>query len=464
MGAHQIVLGGLGLLAALAGAHPSPSAPSVPSVAARPSVASPVAPPAPEGLATRIAAALETVDETPRSRREAADALAALGSPALPALLACLAEGLPAPGVGGSEAAPRPLDRTDRSIVLEALARAPRSELAACFRGLDPEPATRPLRVAALEVMAEVAQERDLELLLALAAVPADASPNDPLLLALTEAVSRLLARDSGGFAALQGLVPEAHPVQQAHLLRALARAGGERALGALAHLASFAPRLEGQILREIGLAAESALPPFPEDVLRTVRRLLLEEDPTRRRDAALALGALQDVESLPLLIEELEAEHAGLREAALWALRRITGLSFSGSPARWRSWHAQETRWWEAEQPRLVAELRAGDVPRAASAVRELALHRLYRHEIAAEVMHALEDPLPELRVLAASALGQLESRTAAPALLAALEDEDRAVRDAACAALRAILRDDLPCTGAAWAPLVDPGARPGS
>ncbi len=406
-------------------------------------------PAAVDGYEGRIAALLDGADADPRVHAKKVAALHDLGPGALPALLECLAAGLPRSDPG---APPQPLDTPRRALVLQALVLHPRSELCACLARLSPDPSTKELRVAGLEVLAEVAQDGDLELLLELAWVPAETSPRDPLLLALRESVRRLLGRDSRAFVSLQNLIPEAAPEHQAHLLRALAEAGGERALRALSHLLDFAPRLAGQILREIAIAAERGVPPYGEDVLKSVRQLLLGEDEGLRRDAALALGPLQDFDSIPVLIDCLETGGAGVHDAALWSLRTMTGLRFADSQARWLSWHAQETRWWSEEYPRLVEALRSEDVAAAADGIRRLALHRLFRHEIARDLAEVVRHPRPELRLLAVNGLAEVGSRGSAPELMDALEDPEVPVRAAACAALRDLFASELPCERQAW------------
>lgn len=401
-----------------------------------------------DGHGAQIAAILGAVGTDPRGRAEAVAALHELGTEAVPELLECFASGLPAP----DGLPPRALDPPLRALVLEALVLQPRRELTAYLERIPVDPTTQTLRVAGLEVMAEVGQDDDLELILALATVPEESSPRDPLLLALRESIRRVLGRDARAIVSLQTVIPDAAPQHQAHLLRALAETGGDRALRALSHLLDFAPQLAGQVLREIALAAEKSTPPHDQGVLESVRRLLLDDDAGLRRDAVLALGHLQDSESIAVLIDCLESEDAGVRKAALWSLRTISGLTLTATQARWRSWHAQETRWWSEQRPQLVAALRSQDVAAVADGIRRLSLQRLHRHEIAQDVAELVQSPRPELRFLAVSGLGQLGSRGTAPVLIDALADTDSTVREAACTALRKLFTSELPCEREAW------------
>ncbi|HSM92704.1 MAG TPA: hypothetical protein VLT47_07405 [Anaeromyxobacteraceae bacterium] len=90
----------------------------------------------------------------------------------------------------------------------------------------------------------------------------------------------------------------------------------------------------------------EPAVKPLPE----RLRRALLSGVGERPLLAARALGALRDVESIPILIQALEGGSPETAEAAADALSRITLQRHGPSPQRW-------LRWWKENRGRSRAE-----------------------------------------------------------------------------------------------------------
>ena len=64
-----------------------------------------------------------------------------------------------------------------------------------------------------------------------------------------------------------------------------------------------------------------------------------LESDPCPQAAALQGLVHQRDRETLPILIDALDADDAGMRAAALEVLTRLTGQSFGGDQARWQTW-----------------------------------------------------------------------------------------------------------------------------
>jgi hypothetical protein len=87
----------------------------------------------------------------------------------------------------------------------------------------------------------------------------------------------------------------------------------------------------------------EAAVKPVPE----RLRRALLSEVGDRPVLAARALGALRDVESIPILIQALEGGFPG---AAAGALAEITLQRLGPSPQKW-------LKWWKENRGRTRAE-----------------------------------------------------------------------------------------------------------
>jgi HEAT repeat protein len=176
----------------------------------------------------------------------------------------------------------------------------------------------------------------------------------------------------------------------------------------------------------------------------------MLGELPRARHEFARgllqAIGALDDGDAVPTLIERLEQEDAGLRDAALGALRRMTGLGFPATAELWRAWYAKELRWQERERPRLLAALQEPDPGRVTAALREYGGRRIWRGSLSQDVTRVLERREAGLRRLACEVLAQLGSPSALPVLSKALQDADAAVAEAAWQAMRSLSGMDLP------------------
>jgi len=154
----------------------------------------------------------------------------------------------------------------------------------------------------------------------------------------------------------------------------------------------------------------------------------------------------MQDSDSAPILVEMLGQSERGEREAALWALRRVSTLGFSNDPRPWRLWLEDEGDWWSERAASCLRELGDPQPEVALAALDEIARRRLHRDELAAAVadMGGVHGELAEhrchvLRALAARAgLGFLrECLTSSP---------DETVQAAAQRAWRASTELPLP------------------
>jgi HEAT repeat protein len=163
-----------------------------------------------------------------------------------------------------------------------------------------------------------------------------------------------------------------------------------------------------------------------------------------RTRAVFNALAVFDEGASLPTLVEALGAEEVALRDSALVALRRISGLSLPADAGRWSTFFRDESAWFDTQRPRQAAIIAEGRPVEVGQAVRSLVDHRLFRSQIASDLLPLLANSNPEMRLLAVDALKQLGSRQAVPQLIDALEDADARVRNAAHAALQAIVGGD--------------------
>jgi HEAT repeat protein len=141
----------------------------------------------------------------------------------------------------------------------------------------------------------------------------------------------------------------------------------------------------------------------------------------------------LDNGSQVPVLLEELDSEHPGLRQAALEALRRVSGLGMGDSKAAWREWYARETEWQERGRQQARSALDSAEDVLVARALDAYGDHRLFREELAEDVLGVLEHGAPQMRVLACETLVRIGSKRALPGLVELISDEDAALADAA-------------------------------
>jgi HEAT repeat protein len=126
----------------------------------------------------------------------------------------------------------------------------------------------------------------------------------------------------------------------------------------------------------EIASAARSAATAFRrnaifERAIKHLRQELASINSLRRSLAARALGALDDRESIDVLIGLTGSEDQSCATAAAEALREITKASFGPTMREWKMWWAENRDRSRAEW--LVAALRSEDAQLRFSAIQEL-------------------------------------------------------------------------------------------
>lgn len=307
----------------------------------------------------------------------------------------------------------------------EAAAQALRARRAAArdvlLRQLEASVEPRPL-AAAMGVLAELGDERDLEQLVQWAALLAPEPLDDDLEHAgaapLRTSVAKLASLHCGD--ALVWLAQLEHapqPLRDA-VVRGLADSGTPDALERLADALGHELVNESFTLVELARAARVSDRRYSESVRNRVRPLLSASDFDVRRDAALCLGALGDEASAETLVALLTHEHAGVRANAHWALARLTGRSANLSADAWGRWIRAELDWWRDDAPLLLDQLVSANPKLRVQAAHSLAQHRFPRHSLAVALAERLpvNDPGASAAVLAA--LVQLRSQSAADVL----------------------------------------------
>ncbi len=193
-------------------------------------------------------------------------------------------------------------------------------------------------------------------------------------------------------------------------------------------------------------------LRPTDPTILRKIREFLKEKDFQLRREAALTLGRLGDIESAPKLVELLKDENRGVSANAHWALKNISGLRYPLNYERWKFWLDNELKKLLAEREALVAKVRSGDDKEKTKAIGPLSRIRLKRNETINLLLPLTDYGVSEVRKEVCAALGVMKSRKAVPDLIRRLDDWDKTVRDAAHHALQQITGEKLPPDRDKW------------
>jgi HEAT repeat protein len=328
------------------------------------------------------------------------------------------------------------LSSPQREILLLALAELPSPQvLSGGFErlALSQEPAVRRLMLDVLQVAGAAAHLAELD---ELALGEGEALPRPELEESFQAALAGILRRDPRAYDQLATFHRDAPEPLADAIVRAVGDAGDTRGLSFLEHAITFRTS-------QLSLCASQ------------VKRLGRSGDPDRPeacRALFLALGELRDSEAVPILIEFLSSADAGLAGNAHWALRRITDLEFPPLPERWSSWYESELEWFVREQDFVLRDLHSGSLSAATAAVRAISERRLWREELADELLSALQRPRTQLRAPICRALERLGVQSAAEGLVDMLDDGDPASVQAALRALTALTGRELPADSMTW------------
>jgi HEAT repeat protein len=188
------------------------------------------------------------------------------------------------------------------------------------------------------------------------------------------------------------------------------------------------------------------------DDTCIEVRRLLKSEDTQVKREAALALGRLQDLESVDSLIGLLKDENRGIRKNAHWALRSITGLRFPDNYTRWKVWWDKESGKHKKQRESLMFKLRTGTNEEKLEVIDKLAGIRLGTKKITVVLLEQMASGDKRIRIKACKALAGMNARDAVPDLIRNLDEIDMSVQKAVHSALKTITGQDLPPERKQW------------
>ena len=294
----------------------------------------------------------------PTSTEAATDRLVRAGPALIPALFEALDSGLlPPPSPDPRlepRAEPETLDAKDEEILVAALRRFRRSELLGPIaRTL--EGTQRPdARLDCLELLGAVGEGRDFSLLCqAIRRADPEEDPDPDLARAFRGSVCAILRRDVTAFPAVRALLHSESAAIRYRLVGALADTQSPSALEILSAALGAHPEEDAELLTEIARMAASIDLPVDGRVPPSLRLYLHGDDPNLARAAALALGRMEDSDSIPDLVDLLRHPDKDLARAAHEALQSIAGADLLPDPERWRGWLRSEAAWFAQVAPR---------------------------------------------------------------------------------------------------------------
>ena len=316
--------------------------------------------------------------------------------------------------------------------------------------------ATLQARALEIELLGCVGHQGDIPRLLSLALSPEEFDLDlavDPWVeIKLRGSLESILRRHADGYSTLLECWRDTAPPLLPVIILAIGDARGSAGVEILESMATRNPELALSALTQIRHLGRSPSERVNKDMILTARRHLDPERPDRCQTVVLALGELEDVDSVPTLIEYLESGSEGLRQSVVWALRRISGMGFGGSVKLWRRWYSEEQTWHIEHRARVFDELASANRSRVTEAIKAIGRHRLYRHELASDLAEQLPWLPTDLWPLTCHVLGQLGSEQAIPHLLSVLEQEDPVLAEAGRSALERILGRDYGLDPEAW------------
>lgn len=300
-----------------------------------------------------------------------------------------------------------------------------------------------------LDVIRETGGSEDLLLLRKLTQAPGEIGTNVLALQAgpLENTLRTVLLRQTDAYSAIGSLYRDLPAWAAPSLLRAIAATRSLEGLHALPALLGKRSPLDAYVLTQIASIARFARAPLNDGELNRIRRFLDSQMPEERRNAAQALGFLDDTESIPELIELLKDSDQSVMQSSYSALRLITAMTIDPGYRLWVNWHGRESLWWKTQATPHLSQVRSGRTGGMVVALRELGSKRLFRREIAPYVEPLLTSERDETVRIALSALTSLRANDTATlaTMEALLEHPNQVIREQASSSLRLITRREF-------------------
>jgi HEAT repeat protein len=304
------------------------------------------------------------------------------------------------------------------------------------------------VKLAAVHVLGVIGAGPDIAEACKLTPRDSEGGPTDTGRDALCAAITSILQRDSHSWKAVGEVLRSQRPELQSALLDAVEDAGGTRAFDVLFHAARGNRHLEQQAVALLRSVAHEG----SAEKRRECASWLAGEVGRGRAEFARAMiqaiGILDDGTHVPQLIEYLADANPNTREAAAWALRKITGASYPMDSSLWKAWYAEEQRWMLRERPKLCDSLSSSDRSRVTGALRQYADRRTFRDELAIDLLPLLKRPEEDLVIRTCEVLARLNSPVAVESMLPLIDSVNPRMVAASKTALEKITGRALPAS----------------
>ena len=340
------------------------------------------------------------------------------------------------------------LSDAQRQLLLAAMAKFPAERVRAELEqrlSLPPSELDAAQRVAALRIFSVVGSGKDLPRLSAIA--PREHDEIGPKAAeSLRGAYAAILRRDPMLLTQGCQLLKSCDALAAKELLFAVGDLGDKRGLPLFDECARSMPGLAQQAVSLVPRVGASGNAELDQAFAGWLAEKLEPEHMEWTRASLRAIGFLDDGSQVPALLDALESPQAGLREAGLGALQQLSGLRLGSAIEAWREWYARETEWRTTGRQAAEQELKSEDSAQVAQALGKYAEHRLFRNDLAEDVLQVLEHGSLPMRAMACATLARIGSRIALAPLVEHFSDEDEAVAEAAWRAACAITGQALP------------------
>lgn len=311
--------------------------------------------------------------------------------------------------------------------------------------------ADTPARLAVLDVLTDRPRPEDVSLAVASVRHGPGAHVGAEVYDLFESCLVAMIRHDVRSLDALRTAAVWRDPDAVLRCARAIATAGRWEGIDVLL-TAMDDPGLESSVVPSLAQLASMAPPRLRERPVTKLRDCLSRTDEADVCAAVLGLGVLRDEGSVPALIALADGQAEAPRDAAFWALRKISGLELRSWAHRWKIWYGDERKWSEEHAEESAAALASGRPDRIVAALAAVRGRTLGRAEWAKRLSPLLESPSAEIRMLTCDAMQALASDAAVPALAKAMHSDDAQLAAAATGAIQAITGRPAAELVAAW------------
>jgi HEAT repeat protein len=186
------------------------------------------------------------------------------------------------------------------------------------------------------------------------------------------------------------------------------------------------------------------------------IHRQLSQDSPNVKVAVCCTLGKLKYLPAVPDLINLLSDKNRDIVQAALWALKNISGVQFEASVERWKTWYDTEMSISSERLKTLLDQARLGPKELIPIVIEEMGQLHLLRNKLVGELREFLNSLDPKVKAAACNVLAQTGDERAPLLLLPLLSDASDIVKYSAWRGLRYCTGKDLPLDLESWSKVV--------